>query len=237
MANLRVASFNIFYALRRGLLMRTALAAFARLKPDLIALQEVWTGGKQDFSQDLSRSLGYQLSFATRSGILGKKIGMAILTRNAPQRTESILLPPARSVLRPRILQSLEIGSKETPWIVAHAHLESIATKKTRRKQLETILGKLQFQNSPCPQILLGDFNTNTKKEVLAFDTLLAETGFEVLQEFPYTWKMLGMRKKLDWIAVRNCQITSGGMVDSVRGSDHKPIWADIKYNGMPEKS
>src|SRR3989338_7551216 len=97
---LRVVTFNIFYALRSERLLKTALSAFTDLEPDIVALQEVWQSKKRRFTQALAYALGYDHHFVPRATILGRSIGMAILTKLPLAATDHIVLPPARSRLR-----------------------------------------------------------------------------------------------------------------------------------------
>jgi endonuclease/exonuclease/phosphatase family metal-dependent hydrolase len=59
---------------------------------------------------------------------------------------------------------------------------------------------------------------------------LLPETGYAdpfTCKDWTYKRWML-YREKLDWIAVRNCQVLQQGVGD-FNTSDHRPLWAEIK--------
>lgn len=225
-----VMTFNVFYALRSKRLERSVIETFLRLKPDIIAFQEVWEGKKHNFARDLARKLGYHLSFAARGDILGRKIGLAMLSARSPAESFQVFLPPLHSSLRPRILQVAIFAAKgKTPWIIAQTHLESIGSSKTRETQLKAIMKELEFYDSSFPVLLMGDLNTK-KKEVSRFSKMLTEAGFSTPASFPaYTWKFFNMKRRLDWIAVRNGKFTDAGVMEKTSGSDHKPVWARIQ--------
>ena len=59
---------------------------------------------------------------------------------------------------------------------------------------------------------------------------LLPETGYAdpfTCESWTYKRRLI-YREKLDWIAVRNCQITARG-IGNFNTSDHRPIWAQVK--------
>ena len=222
-------TFNIFYALRSRRIEETIIKIFLHLTPDVIALQEVWEGKKRNFAKQLAKKLGYHLSFAARSSIFGRKMGLAVLSARPAENSSRTFLPPRRSSLRPRILQTATLKIGNIRWIIAHAQLESIASSRTRELQLKTILAELGSYNASLPVVLLGDFNTK-KREIARFRRLLAEAGFSTASPQPsVTWKILGMRRQLDWIAVRNGDFLESGVLEKMKGSDHKPVWARIQ--------
>lgn len=231
---LRVVSFNLRYALRHRALAKTVFQEFADLHPDVICLQEVFIGKKKNFIRDLAETLHLHASFSLRADIGARQIGLAILAKNAPEESTIVMLPRS-SPNRPRILSIARYNHREVPWNVANTHLSigsyfNIASHLVRRAQLEAILSALEAGVSDEPLILAGDFNTRTKKEVAWFADALRSAGFQTPDTLPYSWRMLGAKERLDWIATRNCAITEIGALPHVRGSDHMPIWADIVY-------
>ena len=225
---LRVVSFNMFYALGKKRLTRTVFETFAELNPDVICLQEVLIGKKHNFARDLADHLGYHLSFSLRATLANRHMGMAILTREPPEETSSIVLPRSSS-RRPRVLQIVTFQKDSIRWNIANTHLAvGSLSSRARREQITAVITMLNRTQDAIPTILAGDFNTKTKKEVLDFNTILESVGFQTQTAEPYSWKMLGVKRKLDWIAARNCTIQDAGVLQEVKGSDHKPIWADI---------
>ncbi len=223
-------TFNIFYALRSRRVEQTILETFLRFKPDVIALQEVWEGKKRNFVKNLAKKIGYHVSFASRSNFFGRKIGLAMLSSRPAENSYQISLSPRRASLRPRILQLATVTAGGARWIIAHAHLESVASFRVRQLQLQTIIKELGAYDASLPVVLLGDFNTKNKREVACFHVLLAEAGFSMPATQPFhTWNILGMHRQLDWIVVRNGNFLDSGVLEKMKGSDHKPVWARIQ--------
>lgn len=223
---LRIVSFNIFYALRHARLARSVFAHFRELDPDVIALQEVLIGKRRNFARDLADALDMRLSFSLRREYGQRQIGLAVLSRSPAEENTAVVLPhsPAK---RPRIVQIVQIQHKGTPWRIANTHLSNVSAR-ARAAQIGTVLASLNGRPMPTPLILAGDFNTKTQKEVAQFGTLLRDAGFAAPETLPYSWRLLGAKKRLDWIAARHCEIPAIEMLPNIRGSDHVPVWADI---------
>jgi len=61
-------------------------------------------------------------------------------------------------------------------------------------------------------------------------EQLFAETGYEdpfACKNWTYQRSMI-YREKLDWIAVRNCQVLRQG-IGNFNTSDHRPLWAEVQ--------
>ena len=226
---LRVVSFNTFYAIRKKRLGKSVFETFADLDPDVICLQEVLIGKKSNFARDLADHLGYHLSFSLRAAFGGRQMGLAVLTKKPAEENTSIILPHS-SPRRPRILQTVTFQSHGVRWRIANTHLNHpyLAPFASRRTQLKTILTELDRTDTAIPSILVGDFNTKSKKEVSAFTEVLRSARFQTPKTLPYSSRLLGMKWCFDWIAARNCTIQNAAVLSEVKGSDHKPIWADI---------
>lgn len=225
---LRIVSFNIFYALRHARLARSVLAHFRELDPDVVALQEVLIGKKRNFARDLADALDMHVSFSLRREYGPRQIGLAVLSRTPAEETTAVVLPrsPAR---RPRIVQIVQLMHKGMPWRIANTHLSSMSAR-ARAAQIGTILSSLNGRPEPHPLVLAGDFNTKTHKEIGVFGGLLRDAGFAAPETLPYSWRIWGAKKQLDWIAAQHCEIPAIETLPHIRGSDHVPVWADIAY-------
>lgn len=227
-AKIRVVSFNVFYALGKKRLEKTFFEALERIRPDAICLQEALAGKKRDFARDVAKKLGYHALFSRRATLAGRRIGIAVLLHEANRDGTSIVLPGS-SLYRPRILQIVTTRTHHIQWRVANTHLY-VGSFVNRRKQLAAVIQALDDADHTLPTVLAGDFNTKTKREVEIFTHMLQDAGFQVPKTIPYSWKLLGIKRQLDWIAARHCAITAAGVLQDVKGSDHKPVWADIMY-------
>ena len=228
----------MLYAIRKNRLAETLRPALAAMKPDVICLQEVQMAGKRGLVYDIAEEFGYYIFFSPRARMrmVGRSIGLAILTKRIPEQTSCVVLPHSLR-RRPRIIQTVvcEVGGRR--WRIANTHLGHpyLASFKSRCAQLGAVFDVLQDSDSDSdqsmPTVLAGDFNTKTKKEVAVFAGLLAGQGFQVSRVLPYSSHILRMRWKFDWIAVRNADLVATGILNEVEGSDHKPVWADITYH------
>lgn len=224
---LRIVSFNIFYALRHGRLARSVREHFTELDPDVIALQEVLIGKKRNFARDLADALAMHLSFSLQAEYGPRQVGLATLSRSPAEETSTIMLP--RSPIRHRIMQIVQLTHKGTPWRIANTHL-SVASSAVRREQIASVTTSLNGHPDRTPLILAGDFNTKTRKEVAHFSTLLHDAGFAAPETLPYSWRFLGAKRRMDWIAGKYCEIPAIETMPRIRGSDHVPVWADIAH-------
>ncbi|MBI3630770.1 MAG: endonuclease/exonuclease/phosphatase family protein [Candidatus Sungbacteria bacterium] len=237
-SKIRIVSFNVFYALRKKRLQHALSETLARMKPDVVCLQEVWAGKKSDFARELARLLNYHLLFSRRAAFAGRRIGIASLMREPSRRGSSVILPRSHRS-RPRVLQLVTLQTNHISWRIANTHL-SVISFRARKAQLAAILealDALERQDCAMPTILVGDFNTRTKKEVDAFARMLTENGFQIPQMLPHSWNVLGIRRQLDWIAARHCSIVAMGAIPHIKGSDHKPVWADIVWHAAERKT
>lgn len=225
---LRVVTFNIFYALRQRRLTRSVRDAFAELDPDVICLQEVLIGKKRNFARDLADALALHLSFSLRREYGARHIGLAVLSRSPAEENTAIILPRSPAS-RPRIVQIVQLTHKSIPWRIANTHLSNMSTR-ARKTQIQTILASLNHSRATTPLVLAGDFNTKTKKEVAHFGAMLRDAGFAVPETLPYSWRLLGAKKQLDWIAAQHCSVPAIETIPHIRGSDHTPVWADITH-------
>ncbi|MEK7541667.1 MAG: endonuclease/exonuclease/phosphatase family protein [Patescibacteria group bacterium] len=225
---LRIISFNIFYALRHTRLSRSVFAHFRELNPDVICLQEVLIGKKRNFARDLAETLDMRVSFSLRREYGARQMGLAILSRDVSEENTTLILP--RSAARhPRIVQMAQIMHKGIRWRIANTHLSSVSAG-ARRAQIAAIVSSFNERHPAVPLVLAGDFNTKTKKEVARFGAMLRGAGFVAPEILPYSWRMLGAKKQLDWIATRHADILAIEALPHIRGSDHTPVWADVIY-------
>lgn len=230
--NLRVVSFNVLYSLRQKRLAESVFDAFSKINADVICLQEVLISERRNFAHDLSNALGMHLSFSLRRDYGTHRIGLAMLSRVRPEKNISMVLPRS-SVARPRIAQIVQFNHKGISWRVANTHL-SITYSNTRKIQIEAILDSLNHQPSRLPLVLAGDFNTYREKEIADFEEILFHAGFVLPKTLPYSWRMLGAEAQLDWIVAQHCNISAVKTLPLVKGSDHKPIFADVAF--VPSK-
>jgi endonuclease/exonuclease/phosphatase family metal-dependent hydrolase len=94
--------------------------------------------------------------------------------------------------------------------------------------QLETLVAEAATESGPT--LILGDFNTLSKKKVDETRNFLTSRGYST--PFPSgtpTWRGAGIRLHADWIFGRGAKIVRWGVARPLNVSDHWPIWAEVE--------
>lgn len=232
-----------------------ALSDGRRLPPaDIVALQEAdkltARAGRQDIARQLARELQmhYARAASTRPALGAEPksnrwyldfeehispqdagdTGIALLSRlpfkNTPVRID---LPWRRCAWRPRLALASTIKNGEQNLHIINSHIDPHAAIEEQLEQHAAILARAE--DLSCPVILLGDFNTLSKRSCRAMRLLLESKGFRT--PFPTgtaTWRAGLIRLHTDWIFVRGAEVRRWG-VAHLRGiSDHWPVWVEI---------
>ncbi len=94
--------------------------------------------------------------------------------------------------------------------------------------QLEAMLAHAEVTAGPT--IILGDFNTLSKRKCVETRHLLESRGYTTpLPTGTATWRGAGLRLHADWIFVRDVKVNRWGVARPLNVSDHWPIWAEIE--------
>lgn len=212
------------------------LRARAALNDSLVfALQEVNLHHRQtayrDVASELANVLGTYYAFAIENpcecGKQGKR-GLAILSRFPMSQVERVQLPHKGPGGRRRIAlgATLQVGTIQMR--IYSVHLETRIANRKHMDQLMTVLNHADRYRA-LPTVILGDFNTIRfrRKKVAA---VLTAAGFS---SAPYEGmsfqRLFLLRRKLDWIWVRNLEVLDSGVERSVTASDHRPVWASLE--------
>jgi endonuclease/exonuclease/phosphatase family metal-dependent hydrolase len=110
--------------------------------------------------------------------------------------------------------------------------LETRIANRKHADQLNTILADANRYRE-MPTVILGDFNTVYFRTEQTFALLKAADFQTKLYEGPSFRKVLLLRKKLDWIWTRNLEILQSGVQQEIEASDHRPLWAELRW--LPE--
>jgi endonuclease/exonuclease/phosphatase family metal-dependent hydrolase len=242
---LRVVTFNVHYA-RKPIKIAEAIQKNPRLsEADIFLLQEVEFHEKEIIprAEAIASQLGFHYVYAPARDIpaIGSH-GLAIVSRVKLEHTEIIKLPHY-NILRPRtriaLLGTATIaGSKIN---ICNVHLDTTLSFPRRIEQIGEVVQKLL--KIPHGKIVLGgDFNTIPMKTVanklpIFFENqkkrlhqYLSMQGFSTTTErIGYTLGRGLVRFQLDGIYTKNLNIIQSGVERSVKVSDHKPLWIDIK--------
>jgi endonuclease/exonuclease/phosphatase family metal-dependent hydrolase len=240
-ARLRVATYNVYKANYldragpRGGTLRDDFAALSILREaDVLALQEATV--ESDAAGSVIRDAVHELVPHLRTvkerprhtlfhGVphgTGRRWGVAMVTRE-PAEFEAIDLP--RPFWSP--WQRGGVLARIGPWIVVTAHLEVWPLgASARRQQMRALLAAIDKAGpSGTPVILTGDFNCQRGGP----HDLLVEAGFApALDGRQPTWSLAGVHLRLDHIYVRGARVLAAGIAGDARGSDHRPLWAEV---------
>lgn len=205
----------------------------------ILGLQEVKRHhrktGYRDVASELATSLGLYYAFAVENPYKkgGGERGLAILSRFPISQVERIVLPHAGPGGRRRIALGTTIHLGSNRLRVYSVHLESRIANPKHADQLTTVLTDANRYRE-LPAVIMGDLNTVYFRTEQTFDLLKASE----FQTKPYEGssfrKVLLLRKKLDWIWARNLEILDSGVQGHIEASDHRPVWAQLRWRSQP---
>ncbi len=221
--------------------------------PDIIALQEAdkktRRAGGVHIAQELARLLGWHYVHAStclprehpqelkqwyldfeeliRADDPGDT-GVALLSR-FPFTATRIDLPWVDCPWRPRLAIGGVWNFAGQSLQVFNAHIDPHAPLAGQLAQHETVLTLAEQTDGPC--VLLGDFNTLTRRARHETRRFLETRGFQTpLPNGTSTWRAGVLTNHIDWIFVRGARLTRWGVARSLRRiSDHWPVWAEIE--------
>jgi endonuclease/exonuclease/phosphatase family metal-dependent hydrolase len=169
--------------------------------------------------------------------------GVALLSRLPVSEVTRIDLPWKECPWRPRLAMAATISvgvpgsAGERKLRILNAHVDPHAAVGGQLEQLEVLLSEAETFNGPT--LILGDFNTLSKRKAVETRHLLESHGYST--PFPTgtaTWRGAGIRLHADWIFYRGLKITRWGVARPLNVSDHWPIWAEVTLpaaQGNPE--
>ncbi len=255
---LRKAGFNPPQprAERVGEHIRLAARAFSEgeLLPrvDILALQEADKGTARTGGHDVARELAealemawvhvaagiprgqepasrqWWLNFEEQIGLYDTgDTGVALLSRYKLDEITRIDLPWEECPWRPRLAMGATVALGSEKLLLINAHVDPHSAVGGQLKQVEILLEHADAASGPT--LILGDFNTLSRKKALETRELLEKNGY--VTPFPTgtaTWRGAGIRLHADWIFARDATITRCGVARPLNVSDHWPIWAEV---------
>lgn len=241
----RVATYNVHgesaQAILRSIRGNPQLGA-----ADILLLQEIEID-REDTPRALAALLGRSYVYAPgyRVGADGSH-GVAIISRFRLRDPYVIELPRYQVVFNSarRVAIAATIQLDGQPVRVYSVHLDNRLSPADRKAQLAPVLADAG-RTPTVAAIIAGDMNTSPFCWIghvvpvpcgLQDDRLEAAVragGFETpVRASGATSKWLAMR--LDAIYTRHLEVTSFGVSDLVRVSDHLPLWADVNVPPSP---
>jgi endonuclease/exonuclease/phosphatase family metal-dependent hydrolase len=154
--------------------------------------------------------------------------GVALLSRWPLEELTRIDLPWHECPWRPRLSLGVTVKVGNRSLRIFNSHIDPHSAVGGQLEQVERVL--VEAERTNVPVVLLGDFNTLSKRKCLDMRKLLESRGFTT--PFPTgtaTWRGAGLRLHADWIFVRDLRVTRWGVARPLNVSDHWPIWAEIE--------
>lgn len=240
---IRVMSYNIHIASPPSILPQfstTDLQAVAdvvtRVKPDLVALQEVdvYTvrSGKQSHqAKDLAELTGMFYYFADAVNRSEGVQGNAVLSKYSVWQAESFKLPtPEDSDGETRSLAIIVVEVEGVKLAFMSVHLDH-RSDKNRQFQVEQLL-KYTQKYEDYPIIFGGDFNMKPDNKIFK---ILEQQFIMVTNEHPLTFPSVQPRTTIDFIllnkkATELFEIVDYYTVDEQYASDHLPLILELQF-------
>lgn len=243
--HLRVVNYNIHMITARK------LADALRADPDIagadvIALEEVESHPKEGESRAClaAKELDLNCAFAPGYGLRdGGTHGVALLSRFPLADLQVIELPyhdlHYNSARRVALGATIEVGG--APVRVYAVHLDNRINPAARKQQLAPVLDAAD--HADLPTLIAGDMNTSPFVWITGVIPVPAGVQDDRLEKFVRargfatpvtdvgaTSQWLGMR--LDALYTKGVEVRAHGVAQSVRVSDHLPLWADVFVGG-----
>lgn len=154
--------------------------------------------------------------------------GVALLSQYPLSDVTRIDLPWRECAWRPRLAMAATVFTGGHRLRIFNAHVDPHAAVGGQLEQLELLIREAESFDGPT--LILGDFNTLSKKKVVETRSFMESHGYST--PFPSgtaTWRGAGIRLHADWIFYRGVKITKWGVARPLNVSDHWPIWAEVK--------
>jgi endonuclease/exonuclease/phosphatase family metal-dependent hydrolase len=156
--------------------------------------------------------------------------GVGLLSRLPLSDVTRIDLPWQQCAWRPRLAMAATVEVGDGAVRILNAHVDPHAAVGGQLEQLKVLVEQAEKENGPT--LILGDFNTLSKKKAHETRKFLESHSYGT--PFPTgtaTWRGAGLRLHADWIFSRGVKITRWGVGRPLNVSDHWPIWAEVEIN------
>jgi endonuclease/exonuclease/phosphatase family metal-dependent hydrolase len=172
---------------------------------------------------------------AVKHPLYNRNFGNAILSKWPIVFDQKVILPH----LDPDKLQRIAVGAVikvGSKYVMAYSvHLRIWLHPFQRKNQMDRLLNSLPDHFDYC--IVAGDFNTFTKFNRSVIFDAFKEHGFRLATEnvdWTYKhWYLFNKKSLMDYIFVKNFEVSADGRGSSRKASDHVPIWAEFKFEEL----
>ena len=245
-ANLKVVSYNIRW--RSGDELRK-LIAFLKDDPEIggagiLGLQEVdrrkKRSGHKNNAALIAEEMGMHYAWAAPPVVESEQeeaTGVEIISTYPLSDVRRLVLPHAGPGGRRRVALGATVRIGQTNVRVYSVHAETRIPVDCKLDQTKAVLADLACYPSDMPAIVLGDFNTWEPKAVSKTFELFATANFHTpFDEQPTFFRrvmFVPVELKLDWIWLRNLSATSHGIDQTIKLSDHWPLWLAVSADKL----
>ncbi|MCA9141455.1 MAG: endonuclease/exonuclease/phosphatase family protein [Planctomycetaceae bacterium] len=239
-AKLRVLCYNIHYGqgMDGAYDIERLAAVINRVKPDLVALQEVDVGvkrsGRIHEAQLLGKMTGLAVRFGPTQHYEGGLFGNAVLTRFPILDVVIQPLPYTEStpelVTYPRAAIAVTVrGPDDRPLRFISTHFQH-NVPADRVAEAQAINSLFADNETSIPTILAGDMNATPDSEPIR---ILLEQWTNASDDPPApSAPSINPRSRIDYIFYRNApqfRVTAAIVIDEAMASDHRPVQADFE--------
>lgn len=154
--------------------------------------------------------------------------GVAILSRLPLREVERVELPWSECAWRPRLALAAVVRFQNQDVHIFNLHIDPHASTDEQLEQHNAIIERAKM--SVGPTVILGDFNTLTRRACERVRSHLEECGY--VTKMPTrlaTWRAGLIRLHPDWIFTRGLRVARWGVIKPLGVSDHWPVWAEVE--------
>jgi len=260
MVRLRLVTFNIAHgrgltpiqgftsARKLRLNLRKIAALLEKLKPDVVAMQEVdersrWSGNFDHLDYLRVHGAFPHSVFGInnrRHGLFNLCYGNALLSRHTILHAETVVFGRSSVGEKGFLFTEIEIEGCCVPVVNLHLHYGSRAQ---RLRQIDRLLAWLRDQHRlrgggwTVAPIICGDFNTPTGDDATAalFSHLLDYGDYELHPKLTPTFPSPMPRWALDFVFLpAGCKLVSCEVVKTML-SDHRPVLVEVEIEHPAE--
>lgn len=153
--------------------------------------------------------------------------GVAILSRLPLLEVARVELPWAECAWRPRLALAARVRLQNQHVQIFNLHIDPHASTDEQLEQHSAVIERAKSLGGPT--VIMGDFNTLSRKSCVKVRAFLEEQGYETpMPTRLATWRAGLIRLHPDWIFTRGLKVSRWGVIKPLGVSDHWPVWAEV---------
>lgn len=223
---LRILAYNVRHGagIDDSVDLRRAAAVINRLRPDLVALQEIDSATTRTAGIDQAQRLGTLTNMnAVFGGFMEYRegqYGMALLSRYPIVEFVNHRLPDG---LEPRTALAIVVQPPDFSGSIVMVGIHLYATEAERLAQAERLIDI--FADDPRPVVLVGDFNSQPESPVI--DLLSRRWSIPPKSGNRLTFPSDQPAREIDYVMLRPAsrfEVLEYRVIDEPVASDHRPV-------------